>query len=65
MFIEGPKISFSHFEASLVFALFTSIVLGVVTKRSDRERVRYAGYCFAWFVVAMFGLSWLMYLGHG
>jgi hypothetical protein len=60
-----PKISFSHFEASLVFALFTSIVLGVVTKRSDRERVRYAAYCFAWFVAAMFGLSWLMYLGHG
>jgi len=21
--------------------------------------------CFAWFVGAIFGLSWLMYLGHG
>jgi hypothetical protein len=60
-----PKISLSHFEASMLFALLTSIVLGVVTKRTDRERMRYAGYCFAWFVAAIFGLSWLMYLGHG
>ena len=60
-----PKVNLSHFEASLLFAFFTSIVLGVVTKRSDRERIRYALHCFAWFVAAIFGLSWLMYLGHG
>lgn len=60
-----PKMNLSHFEASLLFAFFTSIVLGVVTKRTDRERIRYAVYCFAYFIVAIFGLSWLMYLGHG
>jgi hypothetical protein len=60
-----PKVTLSHFETVLLFALFTSIVLGVVTKRTDRERVRYALYCFAWFIGATFGLSWLMYLGHG
>jgi hypothetical protein len=60
-----PKVTLSHFEAVLLFALFTSIVLGVVTKRTDRERARYAIYCFAWFIGATFGLSWLMYLGHG
>jgi hypothetical protein len=60
-----PKISLDHFEASMLFALLTSIVLGVVTKRTDRERVRYAAYCFGWFVAAIFGLGWLMYLGHG
>ncbi len=60
-----PKANLSHFEASLLFALFTSVVLGIITKRTDRERVRYAGYCFGYFLIAIFGLSWLMYLGHG
>jgi hypothetical protein len=60
-----PKVNLSHFEAALLFSLFTSIVLGVVTKRTDRERLRYGLFCFACFVVALFGLGWLMYLGHG
>jgi hypothetical protein len=60
-----PKVSLSHFEASMLFALLTSVVLGVVTKRTDRERVRYGLYSMACFVAAIFGLSWLMYLGHG
>jgi hypothetical protein len=60
-----PKVNLSHFEASLIFALLTSVVLGIVTKRTDRERFRYAAYCFFCFVAAVFGLSWLMYLGHG
>ena len=60
-----PKMNLSHFEASVLFALFTSVVLGIITKRNDRERVRYAVYCFAYFMAAIFGLSWLMYLGHG
>ena len=60
-----PKMNLSHFEASVLFAVFTSIVLGIITKRTDQERIRYAGYCFACFLAAIFGLSWLMYLGHG
>lgn len=60
-----PKVNLSHFEAALLFSLCTSIVLGVVTKRTDRERATYGLYCFAWFVVALFGLGWLMRLGHG
>jgi len=59
------KANLSHFEAALLFALFTSIVLGIITKRTDRERWRYGLYCFGCFVAALFGLSWLMYLGHG
>lgn len=58
-------LNLSHFEAAVLFALFTSIVLGVITKSTDRERVRYAIYCFACFIAALFGLGWLMYLGHG
>jgi hypothetical protein len=41
------------------------VVLGVITKRTDRERLHYALHCFAYFLIAIFGLSWLMYLGHG
>ena len=59
-----PKVNLSHFEASMLFALLTSVVLGIVTKRTDGERVRYAAYCFVCFLGAIFGLSWLMYLGH-
>lgn len=59
-----PRVTLSHFEAALLFAFFTSIVFGVVTKRSDRDRLHYALYCFAWFIAALFGLGWLMFLGH-
>ena len=60
-----PKIALSHFETALVFAFFTSIVLGVVTKKTDAERIRYGLQTFAYFILALFGLGWLMYLGHG
>jgi CHASE2 domain-containing sensor protein len=60
-----PSLALSHFEASLLFALFTSVLLGIITKNTDRERLHYAVYCFACFAGALFGLSWLMYLGHG
>ena len=60
-----PKMNLSNFEAAVLFALFTSVVLGIITKKTDRERFRYAAYCFACFIGAIFGLSWLMYLGHG
>ncbi len=60
-----PKVTLSHFEASFLFALFSSIVLGIVTKKTDRERLRYGLYCFGCFLLALFGLGWAMYLGHG
>jgi hypothetical protein len=60
-----PKMNLTHFEAALLFSLFTSVVLGVVTKQNDRDRLHYGIYVFVCFVVALFGLGWLMYLGHG
>ena len=39
-----PKVNLSHFETSILFALVTSVILGIVTKRTDRERFRYAVY---------------------
>lgn len=50
---------------SLVFALLASIILGLVTKRTDRDRVRYGAYCFGCFMVALFGIGWVMHFLHG
>lgn len=60
-----PKLSLSHFEAALLFSLLTSVVLGVVTKKTDQERLHYGLRSFGYFVGVLFGLAWLMYLGHG
>jgi hypothetical protein len=59
-----PKMNLTHLEASLLFALCCSVVMGVVTKSTDRERLMYGLYCFACFVGTLFGLGWLMYFGH-
>lgn len=59
-----PKMNLSHFEATLLFALLTSVVLGVVTKKTDQERLRYGLKSFGYFVITVVGLGWLMYFGH-
>lgn len=60
-----PKMNLSHFEAAVLFALLSSVVLGVITKRTDADRLRYGLRCFGYFIAAMISLGWLMYLGHG
>lgn len=60
-----PKINLSHFEAAILFALFASIVMGIVSKKTDRERLMYGLYLFGCFVASVIGLGWLMKLGHG
>jgi len=55
----------NHFVVSLLFALLSSIILGMVTKRTDRDRVRYGMYCFGCFMAALFGIGWFMRLLHG
>jgi len=60
-----PKINLSHFEAAFLFALFTSVVMGITTKKTDAERKNYGIYCFGCFLVALFGIAWLMRIGHG
>jgi hypothetical protein len=49
----------------VLFALFASVVLGVITKRTDAERLRYGVRCFVYFLAALIGLGWLMHFGHG
>jgi hypothetical protein len=60
-----PKMNLDHFEAAMLFAFLTSIVMGIVTKQNDRDRLHYGIYVFVCFVIALFGLGWLMRLGHG
>ncbi len=59
------KLNLDHFEMSLLFALVSSVVLGVVTKKTDEERLRYGLYCFGCFMAALFGLGWFMHFLHG
>jgi hypothetical protein len=59
------QITLDHFEVSVLFALFASVILGIVTKRTDRERLRYGLYCFGCFMAALFGIGWFMRLLHG
>ncbi len=53
----------SHFLIALLFALFTSVVFGVTSKDTNRERLLYGLWVFAIFVVVSVGLSWLMSFG--
>jgi hypothetical protein len=55
----------SHFEVSVLFALVSSVVLGVVTRKTDHERLRYGIQCFAYFMIALFGIGWAMRILHG
>jgi hypothetical protein len=60
-----PKLSLDHFETSLLFALLASVMLGLTSKRTDRERLRYGAQCFGWFVLALLGIGWFIRLLHG
>jgi hypothetical protein len=60
-----PKMALTHFETAILFALFTSVVLGITTKKTDKDRIRYGAQCFGYFIAALFGIGWLMYFGHG
>jgi len=60
-----PRLTLSHFEATIILALAISIVLGAVAPGTARERITYGAKCFGYFLLAVFGIGWLMYLGHG
>jgi hypothetical protein len=55
----------SHFTAALVFAAVVSVVFGVTSKNTDRERLLYGLWVFGMFFVISLGAAWLMYVIHG
>lgn len=59
-----PKMALSHFEMAILFSLLTSVALGITGKTGRLEQLRYSAYCFGSFVLALFGIGWLMYFGH-
>ena len=51
----------THFPAMLLFAALTSVVFGVVSKNSPRDRVIYGAKVFGAFVGIAILLGWIMY----
>jgi bacteriorhodopsin len=51
----------SHFFAMSLFALFVSVALAGLTKRTAQERIKYAASCFLKFLAVAIVIGWLMY----
>jgi len=52
---------FSHFQSLLLFALVISLAFGTLGRRKPIERVKYAAWSLAMFVLVGIALGWLMY----
>jgi CHASE2 domain-containing sensor protein len=52
----------SHFAAVVLFALFASVVFGIIQRETPRRMIRYGVYCFVLFAGSAMVLSWLMFL---
>jgi len=50
-----------HFPALLLFAFFVSVVFGVLSKDTPRDRLIYGAKTFVAFVGVALLLGWLMY----
>ncbi|MBZ5513887.1 MAG: hypothetical protein LAN62_03400 [Acidobacteriia bacterium] len=51
----------SHFSALLLFSFFVSVVFGLLSKDTPRERVIYGAKVFVAFVGIALLLGWIMY----
>jgi hypothetical protein len=51
----------SHFPAMILFSLLVSVVFGVLSKNTTRERFGYGAKIFAAFVGVALVLGWIMY----
>ena len=54
----------THFTAALIFAVVTSVVFGVTSKNTARERLLYGLWVFGLFLIITLVASWVMYLLH-
>jgi hypothetical protein len=51
----------THFPALLIYSFLTSVVFGVLSKDTPRDRLIYGAKVFAAFVGTAIVLGWLMY----
>ena len=51
----------SHFQCFLLFALIISLAFGTLGRRQPIERLKYAAWSFAMFLLVAVVLGWLMY----
>jgi putative Mn2+ efflux pump MntP len=50
-----------HLPAMVLFAFLVSVVFGVLSRNTPRERLLYGAKVFAMFVVVALALGWMMY----
>jgi uncharacterized membrane protein YoaK (UPF0700 family) len=54
-------VKLSHFQAMTLFALIISIAFGTLGRRRTTDRLKYALWCFVWFLVVGVAIGWLLY----
>jgi putative Mn2+ efflux pump MntP len=50
-----------HFPAMVLFAFLVSVVFGLLSRNTPRERLLYGAKVFAMFVGVALALGWIMY----
>jgi hypothetical protein len=55
-------VTITHFDAVLLFSLFTSVVFGITQRAEPRMMIRFGAFCFGLFVLGTVAASWLMWL---
>jgi len=51
----------THFSAMLLFAALISIAVGSLARRTAANRIRYALWTFALFLLVSIGIAWILY----
>ncbi len=59
--MQGAMPTLSHFWAMVLFALFVSMALGCLARRTIPQRIKYAAWSFLMFLLIGIGVAWLMY----
>jgi len=59
--MPGAPLPLSHFQALLTFALLSSLALACLSDRTPLERIKYAAWSFALFILIAVGIAWAMY----